>query len=144
MYTQYKDTTRQAVQRQVISLNEDLGRSAQLPVNSLVCRYHLDEIHKRNHRCSCPRENHSDKLHKHNIPKRLYTVFDSVGANTPSYKPGSRWCNNCKDNAELSFRTHPLYEPPRKRTPNKVCFLFYFYLLLGIKAVAYKPYFTNE
>ena len=36
------------------SLTEALGRSAELPVNSQVCRLHWDEIRRQNNRCSCP------------------------------------------------------------------------------------------
>ena len=52
------------------SLSEELSRSFQLPVKSLVRR--------ENARCSCPREEHSECLHQHLIPKRLYGVFDSL------------------------------------------------------------------
>ena len=62
------------------SMSEELSRSAQLPVKSLVCRHHWDQIRRENARYSCPREEHSERLHQHLIPARLYGVFDSVGA----------------------------------------------------------------
>ena len=52
------------------SMSEELFRSAQLPVKSLVCRHHWDQIRRENARCSCPREEHSERLHQ----------LDSVGA----------------------------------------------------------------
>ena len=62
------------------SMSEELSRSVQLPVKSLVCRHHWDQIWRENARCSCPSEEHSECLHQHLIPARLYVVFDSVGA----------------------------------------------------------------
>ena len=57
----------------------------QLPVKSLVRR--------ENARCSCPREEHSECLHQHLIPARLYGVFDSVGASQmPDRKSVKRLC----------------------------------------------------
>ena len=50
------------------SLSEELSRSAQ----------HWDQIRKENARCSCPREEHSERLHQHLIPARLYGL--TVGA----------------------------------------------------------------
>ena len=60
------------------SLTKALGRSAELPVNSQVCRLHWDEIRRQNNRCSCsiqiifervitestPNENEQRKQHK--------------------------------------------------------------------------------
>ena len=54
------------------SQSEELSLSFQLPVKSLVWR--------ENARCSCTREEHSDCLHQHLIPAKLYGIFDSVGA----------------------------------------------------------------
>ena len=66
------------------SLSEGLSQSSQLPVKSLVRR--------ENARYSCPREEHSECLHKHLIPKRLYGVFDSVGASQIPDRKFKRLC----------------------------------------------------
>ena len=70
------------------SMSEELSRSAQLPVKSLVCRHHWDQIRRENARCSCPREEHSERLHQHLIPARLYglTVWEHLRCLTGSLK----------------------------------------------------------
>ena len=76
-----------------------LARAAELPVGSIVCRVHWDEIRRGNNRCSVPRENHSRALHKNGIPSRLYAVLDAVGkAGNVPYRPGTKWCNKCAEN----------------------------------------------
>ena len=100
-------------------LTPQLARAAELPVGSIVCRVHWDEIRRQNNRCSVPRENHSRALHKNGIPSRLYAVLDAVGkAGNAPYRPGTRWCNKCAENVdqEEKFTTHAEYKPKEART----------------------------
>ena len=108
-------------------LTPQLARAAELPVGSIVCRVHWDEIRRENNRCSVPRENHSRTLHQNGIPSRLYAVLDAVGktGNVP-YRPGTRWCNKCAENVdkEEKFTTHVEYKPKEARTSKqKVSFM---------------------
>lgn len=92
-------------------INAEISRVTQLPENSYLCRFHWDESRRDNLRCSCPQaENFKHaKLNKNNIPRRYYALFDEVGAELPNYRPGTRWCNNCKSSADERFAKHNLY-----------------------------------
>ena len=102
------------------SLTEALGRSAELPVNSQVCRLHWDEIRHQNNRCLCPMAKHPKGLHPNSIPPRFYRVFDSVGSQLEGYRPGTRWCNTCAANADRVFSDHPLYTSRLSRKRKQV------------------------
>ena len=100
-------------------LTPQLARAAELPVGSIVCRVHWDEIRRQNNRCSVPRENHSRALHRNGIPSRLYAVLDAVGkAGNAPYRPGTRWCKKSAENVdqEEKFTTHAEYKPKEART----------------------------
>ena len=43
------------------------------------------------------------------IPQRFYAVFDEVDAKMVGYRPGTRWCNLCKQTADEEFKDHRLY-----------------------------------
>ena len=62
------------------SLTKALGRSAELPVNSQVCRLHWDEIRRQKNRCTCPMALKRVAPKLHSSPVLSYRVFDSVGS----------------------------------------------------------------
>ena len=106
-----KTRTGRACQGRLYTVNSEISRAIELPENSQVCRYHWDIARRQNLRCSCPKpENYQhSRLSVNNIPQRFYAVFDEVGANMAGYRPGTRWCNLCKKNADEEFKVHRLY-----------------------------------
>ena len=91
-----------------------MARAAELPVGTLVCRVHWDEIRRQNERCSAPRASHSRCIRKRLIPSRLFPVLDAVGKDTEGYSPGTKWCTECsaKIDNEATFTSRPEYIPP--------------------------------
>lgn len=74
-----------------------------------VCQRHFDQIRREDDRnCSCPSTwGHSKKLHGHPIPSRFHNVLDEAGRSLDKYKPGTRWCNKCRDEAPKKLKNWP-------------------------------------
>ena len=86
-------------------IDSEISRVTQLPENSFLCRFHWDTARRDNLRCSCPQQKdfkHS-KLNGNRIPRRYYVLFDRIGSEMPHYRPGTRWCNRCKNTASERF-----------------------------------------
>ena len=78
-----------------------------------VCQRHFDKIRREDDKiCSCPSSwGHSSKLHAHPVPTQYYQILDQVGrSSASSYKPGTRWCNKCRNEAPKRFKNWPQLE----------------------------------
>ena len=85
-----------------------------LNLGTKVCMFHKNKIvWSDTNRCSCPSTwGHSKTLHRHPIPKRMFNILDKAGENVDGYRPGTRWCNKCQQNAELELTG-------KRETPSK-------------------------
>lgn len=82
-------------------INERMARAAGVNVGECLCIAHLDEAVRANNRCSFPSSTsseHSKVLVE--IPRCLYHLIDELGATCADYKPGSKWCTQCKKKEE--------------------------------------------
>jgi len=91
-----------------------LARAGGIPQGTKVCMFHKNKIvWSDTNRCSCPSTwGHSKTLHRHPIPKRMFNILDKAGENVDGYRPGTRWCNKCQQNAELELTG-------KRETPSK-------------------------
>ena len=96
-----------------------MARAAELPVGTLVCRVHWDEIRRQNERCSAPRASHSQCIKKRLIPSRLFPVLDPVGKDTEGYSPGTKWCTECSAKIERLLRVPNIYRRDRRARARK-------------------------
>ena len=71
-----------------------------MPLNSYDCAHHIYAMCQENF-CSCPAiwENSETLVY---CPKRLYIVFDEEGRKLLNYKPGTKICLACQNNADVS------------------------------------------
>ena len=99
----------------MLALSGDLARVAEVQPGNFVCELHRNQLRARNNVCSCPLPSHSVTMSNTPIPERLYGVFDQVGRNMPSYRPGTRWCTSCRRNADRKFLSLAEYQSPAKR-----------------------------
>ena len=105
-------------------LTEGQLRVSRMPLNSYGCAYHIYAMCQENF-CSCPAIwGHSETLVY--CPKRLYIVFDEEGRKLLNYKPRTKICLKCQNNADVRFSSHPLYIGPAKR--QRVIMMFSLYL----------------
>ena len=68
VYEKWKNKEWQKMRRELYSLTRALGRSAELPVNSQVCRLHWDEIRRQNNRCSCSKQINFERVITESTP----------------------------------------------------------------------------
>lgn len=95
--------------------DEAIARFVDGTLNCWACSWHwMRASREANEYCSSPFLEHSTELAKINIPKRLYHLFDRLGANTPNYRPGIRWCNKCERRADSDLSKETDYIPPAK------------------------------
>ena len=76
--------------------------------------------------CSSPFLEHSTQLCKRSIPKRFYYLFNRLGANTPNYRPGIRWCYKCATIADNALSKESDYIPPKVSVQMFILFLVLF------------------
>ena len=99
----------------LFKVNERMARAAGVNVGECLCIAHRDEAVRANNRCSFPSSTsseHSKQLVE--IPRRLYHLIDELGATCEDYKPGSKWCTQCKKKEE-SLKEDEGYNPAKKR-----------------------------
>ena len=99
----------------MIVLSTEMARVAESERGNFVCELHYNQLRERNNICSCPLTSHSTTMSNIPIPARLYIVFDQAGRKMPSYRPGTRWCTSCKQNADKKLSTMAEYQKPAKR-----------------------------
>ena len=81
-------------------LTEGQLRVSRMPLNSYDCAHHIYAMCQENF-CSCPAiwENSETLVY---CPKRLNIVFDEEGRKLLNYKPGTKICLACQNNADVS------------------------------------------
>ena len=96
-----------------------------------VCQRHFDKIRREDDKtCSCPSSwGHSRRLHAHPVPTKYYQILDQVGrSSASSYKPGTRCCNKCRNEAPKRFKNWPQLE----EEITKVCFIIKYPILITL------------
>ena len=88
--------------------DEAIARFVDGNLNCWACTRHwIRATREANEYCSSPLLEHSTELSKRKVPWRFYRLFDRVGANVPSYRSGTRWCNKCSMIADSVFSSEP-------------------------------------
>ena len=110
-----KTRVKYVCQGRMISLKAEMARVANVELGNFVCEYHWHIPRTTNNACSCPLSSHSRAMSPTPIPARLFEVFDEVGKSMPLYRPGTRWCTSCRQNADEKFSSMSKYKKPNKR-----------------------------
>ena len=90
----------------VLPLTADLARGLGVEQGeAYACFKHRRALAKEDDRCSSVLlKNHSKKLLA--IPQKLYQFLDDRGKTVDNYRPGGKWCNNCRTLYYREFKTN--------------------------------------
>ena len=103
--------------------DEAIARFVEGNLKCWACTRHwMRASREANEYCSSPLLEHSTELSKRKVPRRFYRLFDRLGANVPTYRPGTRWCNKCSTIADSVFSKEPDYVPPTEVIEDKGLF----------------------
>ena len=106
--------------------DQAIARFVNGELNCWACTRHwMRASREANEYCSSPFLEHSTQLSKRSIPKRFYYLFDRLGANTPNYQPGIRWCNKCASIADNALSKESDYIPPKVSVQMFILFLLF-------------------
>ena len=90
----------------VLPLTVDLARGLGVEQGeAFACLKHRRALAKEDDRCSSTlSKTHSKKLLA--IPQKLYQFLDDRGRMVNNYRPGGKWCNNCRAAYYREFKTN--------------------------------------
>lgn len=92
-----------------------MARAAGVNVGECLCIAHPDDAVRVNNRCSFSSSTSSEHFKVPvEIPRRLHHLINELRATSEEYKPGSKWCTQCKKKEER-LKEDERYNPAKKR-----------------------------